>query len=65
MMNRRGNVCDGVSLSCCDSCYALVPADRALLLPGEWAIQESIAPEVKAPGKSEPQTAFSNEIAPG
>ena len=57
---QEGNVCDGVSLSHCDSCYAFVPADRALLLLGEWAIQDSIAPEVKAPGKTEPQTtAFS------
>lgn len=47
-------MCDGVSLSRCDSRYAFVPADRALLLPGEWAIQGSIAPEVKSRGKSEP-----------
>lgn len=45
---------DGVSLSHCDSCHACVPADRALPLPREWAIPDSIAPEVKAPGESEP-----------
>lgn len=50
-------MCDGVSLSHSDSCHAGLPADRALALPGGWAIQGSVASEVKASGESEPQTA--------
>lgn len=57
MVHTGSNVCYGVSLSHSDSCHAGLPADRALALPGGWAIQDSMAPEVKAPGESEPQTA--------
>lgn len=53
-MHVSSNVCDGVSLSHRDSCHACIPADRALPLPGEWAIHDSIASEVKASGESEP-----------
>lgn len=57
MVHTGSNVCDGVSLSHSDSCHACLPADQALALPGGWAIQDSIAPEVKASGESEPHPA--------